>query len=123
MRLTQILLRARARTPQDINKVSFVKPRLGLKLRTFVTGKTNRVKEVTGLEELGLLFAAMKAHDFNEKYCQQEINKVRTVFVEAKKQRDETKRIANSGGVKIGRDLHFLQLNRYLKKFPEPKKN
>lgn len=122
MRLTQTLLKMRPRTPQDINIVPFARPRLGLKLRNFVTGKTNRVKEVTGLEELGLLFAALKTHDFNEKYCTQEIKNVETSFIEAKKQRDETKRIANSGGVKIGRDLHYLQMNRYLKKFPEPGK-
>lgn len=121
MHLTRILLRKAARAPQDVNKVKFENPRLGLKLRSFVTGKNNRVKEVTGLEEMGLLFAALRANDFNEKYCQREVENMRKAFDEAKAQRDEIKRIANSGSVKLGRDLHYLQLNRYLKKFPSPK--
>lgn len=108
----------RGRHPQDPNRVRFRNPTLPMKLRRFVTGKTTQDRKETGMEELGLLFAALKANDFNEKYCQKEIDAVRKKNEDIKAQFIEKKRLIHSTEIKPGKDLHYLQLNRFLKKFP-----
>lgn len=118
MHLTRILLRTARRTPQDPNKVPFRNPSVSLKLRQSIAGRKERVKDDTGLEELALLFASLKANDFNENYCKKEIDNLQRVFLEGKKRRAEEKKLAHSIVVKPGRDLHHCQLNLYLRKFP-----
>lgn len=128
MRLTCVLQKVswakrvfHCRPQQNPEQIKFKNHRLPLRLRDRVSGKSSRTKEITGLEELGSMLAALKTHEFNEKYCQTEIAEMKKAFQQAKLVRDEERRIANSGVINTGTDLHYLQLNRYLKKFPQPK--
>lgn len=88
------------------------------KLRDRVSGKNDRTKEATGLEEMTLLFQGLKTHDFNDKFLQKEAAAVRKSVVTLNEQRNEARRERESTTIKIGRNLHFLQLNRYLKRYP-----
>lgn len=68
-----------------------------------------------------MFFASMKAHDFNEQYCQKEINDLKTTHMDGLMKQRGAKKLANTGAIKIGKDLHYLQMNRFLKRFPNPK--
>ncbi|KAG5680389.1 hypothetical protein PVAND_009898 [Polypedilum vanderplanki] len=122
MRLTRSLLRyvrgnKPARAPQNENKVPF-QAILPLKLRERVSGKVDSVDTVPCLQELSILFAAMKDHDFDEKLCKKEIEALKKAHEIAEVQKKEDK-ARNSGlVVSTGRKLTSLQLNRYLKRFP-----
>lgn len=71
MRLFFALLR-NGRRPQDINSVPF-KAVLPLKIRNHVSGKSDRQKIAPCIQELTVLFAKLKEHEFNDEMCAKEV--------------------------------------------------
>lgn len=70
MRLFFALLK-NARQPQNVNIVPF-KAVLPMKLRNHVSGKSDRQKTAPCIQELTVLFAKLKEHEFNEELCVKE---------------------------------------------------
>lgn len=108
------------RGPQNIKKVPF-KALLPMRLRNFVSGKSDRTAEVPCLQELSVLFASLKNNDFNESFCTKEIEKVQNAHVAHLNKKFANSQILTKGVVSTGRDLTFRQLNKYLKGYPNPK--
>lgn len=74
---------------------------------------------VACLQEMSVVFAALKDNDFNEKHCAREIQALQKANIEAMNRAREDK-LKNSGQIStIGKDLNSKQLNRYLKKFAD----
>lgn len=118
MRLFAVLQQFRG--PQPLKKVPF-KALLPLRIRNYVSGKSDRTAEVPCLQELSVLFASMKNNDFNDAFCRQEIEHVQKAHVAHLNKRFADRQTFNRGVVSTGRDLTFRQLNKYLNGFPNPK--
>lgn len=114
------LLLQQFRGPQQLNKVPF-KALLPLRIRNYVSGKSDRTAEVPCLQELSVLFASMKNNEFNDSFCRQEIEAVQKAHVAHLNKRFADRQTFNKGVVSTGRDLTFRQLNKYLNRFPNPK--
>lgn len=71
MRLFFALMRKTARQPQNINKVPF-KAVLPMEIRNHVSGKSDRQKQAPCIQELTVLFAKLKDHEFNDELCAKE---------------------------------------------------
>lgn len=61
----------KARQPQNVNNVPF-KAVLPMKLRNHVSGKSDRQKLAPCIQELTVLFARLKEHEFNDELCAKE---------------------------------------------------
>ncbi|KAJ6642787.1 hypothetical protein Bhyg_07741, partial [Pseudolycoriella hygida] len=96
MRLFFALMK-NGRKPQSIHKVPF-KAMLPMELRNHVSD-----------------------HEFNDEHCAKEVAALREANREYLTTRRETKRIRNGGILTPGKDLHYKQLNNYLRLFPNPK--
>ncbi|KAG4077196.1 hypothetical protein HA402_016183 [Bradysia odoriphaga] len=120
MRLFFALLIKKGRDPQNVNKVPF-KAVLPMKLRNHVSGKSDRLKPVPCLQELTFLFAKLREHEFNDELCAKETAALRAANREYLTTRRETKQTRNEGKLVPGKDLHYKQLNNYLKLYPNPK--
>lgn len=82
-----------------------------------MSGKVDSQVSVACLQEMSIVFAAMKDNEFNEKHCQREIQALHKANIDAMNRAREDK-LKNSGQIStIGKDLNSKQLNRYLKKF------
>lgn len=108
------------RGPQNIKKVPF-KALLPMRLRNFVSGKSDRTAEVPCLQELSVLFAGLKNNEFNESVCRKEIENLQRAHVAHLNKRFAERQTYSKGVVSVGKDLTFRQLNKYLKGFPNPK--
>lgn len=108
------------RGPQNVNKVPF-KALLPLRIRNFVSGKSDRTAEVPCLQELSVLFASMKNSEFTESMCRKEIENVQKAHVAHLNKRFAERQTYNQGVISTGRDLTFRQLNKYLRTYPNPK--
>lgn len=83
-----------------------------------MSGKVDSVEQVPCLHELSILFAALKDHDFDEKLCKKEIEKLQKAH-EISEMIKKDEKLRNSGEtVSTGRKLTSIQLNKYLKRFP-----
>ena len=109
-----------ARLPQNVNKVKF-QAILPMKLKNSVSGKSDRTPEVPCLHELSILFASLKDNEFDNSLCNKEIETLQKANVNYLNKKLAEKQITNKGIMKLGRDLNFRQLNKYLKGFPNPK--
>lgn len=86
--------------------------------KNIVSGKVDSVDQVPCLHELSILFAALKDHDFDEKLCKKEIEKLQKAHDISEIVKKEEK-LRNSGeAVSTGKKLTSIQLNKYLKRFP-----
>lgn len=108
------------RGPQNLKKIPF-KAQLPMRLRNYVSGKSDRDTMVPCLQELTILFASLKNNDFNEAFCTKEIEKVQSAHVTHLNKKFADGQIFTKGVVSTGRDLTFRQLNKYLKGYPNPK--
>lgn len=108
------------RGPQNINRVPF-KAMLPLRLRNFVSGKSDRTAEVPCLQELSILFASLKNNEFNDAACRKEVQTLQAAHVAHLNKRFADRQTYTKGVVSVGKDLTFRQLNKYLKGFPNPK--
>jgi len=115
MRLFFALMKAR--TPQNVNTVPF-KAVLPLKIRNHVSGKSDRQKLAPCIQELTVLFAKLKEHEFNDELCAKEVAILREANREYLTTRRVTKQTRNEGILTPGKDLHYKQLNQYLKWYP-----
>lgn len=64
----------------------------------------------------------MTKHDFNTQHCQKEIQAMRLAHQKEYDDWQDRKARAKSGEIKPGENLAGVRLNKFLKKFPEPKK-
>lgn len=86
-----------------------------------MSGKVDATSQVECLHEMSVLFAALKDTEFTEKNCTREIEALNKAHVAAMNKAREDK-LKNAGQITTtGRELNSKQLNRYLKKFPQPK--
>ncbi|KAK9873895.1 hypothetical protein WA026_002247 [Henosepilachna vigintioctopunctata] len=116
MRLTKLLYGAR--TPQK-EPVPF-KEILPLKLKRGVSGKGGNTSEVCCIYEMSVLFACLKANEFNQKLCAKEIDSFQSCYKKSLvsqhgKKEKEAKGILVPGDNK----LSPRQVNTLLKKFPQ----
>lgn len=92
---------------------------LPLKLRGFVSGKSDSISEVSCIHEMSVMFACFKDNDFNQSLCSKEIDKFQRCYTshlttkKAKKEK-EAKGILTPGEKK----LSHKQVNTLLKMFP-----
>lgn len=71
------------------------------------------------LQEMSVVFAALKDNEFNEKHCAREIQSLQKANIEGMNRAREDK-LKNSGQIStVGKQLNSKQLNRYLKKYPD----
>lgn len=120
MRLFHYLCNTRA--PQNIFKVPLKTPRLSLKLRDYVSGRNPAFEKRTSIQEIINVINAMSKHDFNTQYCQKEIAALQSASQAEYDAWRARKAQAKSGEIQPGQNLGGVRLNKYLKKFPEPKK-
>lgn len=73
------------------------------------------------MQEISVLFAAMKDNDFNEQHCAREINALNKANKEALDCAKEQKMKNRGQIVTTGRQLTSKQLNKYLRGYPQPK--
>lgn len=101
---------ANARAPQNPNKVPF-RELVQLQLKDKVDFKTETSSTGICLHEMTLVFSCFKRNNFNENYCQEELQRFQTCFDSAK-------------GLKGGENSHStkkisnLEVNKLLKRFP-----
>lgn len=85
-----------------------------------VSGKVDSQSSVACLQEMTVLFAAMKTSDFNEKVCAKEIQALQKANLDAL-QRNADASSKNKGLLTTGKVLNSKQINKYLRQFPNPK--
>jgi len=112
-----LMKKATARQPQNIKAVPF-QAVLPIKIRNHVSGKSDKQKLAPCIQELTVLFAKLKEHDMNDELCAKETAILREANREYLTNRRITKKTRNEGILTPGKDLHYKQLNKYLKMFP-----
>ncbi|XP_037926659.1 coiled-coil-helix-coiled-coil-helix domain-containing protein 1 [Hermetia illucens] len=118
MRFASALL-ANARAPQRESIVPFQEI-LPLRLKNRVSGKADSQTEVACLQEMTILFTCLKENDFQESLCSKEVqtfNKCYKTFMDTSFQ---AKKVDSQGAVKPGKDLNYKQLNKYMRRYPNP---
>ncbi|XP_063590846.1 small ribosomal subunit protein mS37-like [Penaeus indicus] len=94
---------------------------LPISLRDHVSGKGNKQQNVACLQEMSVLFACLKANDFNQAMCPKEIQSFKGChknFLDTQK----LKKVQEREGVLVPgeKDLSPKQLNQLLRKYPQP---
>lgn len=120
MRLFFALLK-NARAPQDVQKVPLKVPRIPFGVRTKVSGRGTKRALLSTVQETVNLISALAKNDFKQQHCEEEINKLRKAHQESYEAWQETKRLNQALDIPVGSQLSVTQLNKYLKRFPEPK--
>lgn len=118
MKLPTTLLYS-ARTPQNQNAVPFQEI-LPLRLKNRVSGKSNSTSEVACLQEMAILFACLKDNEFVERFCSKEIANFQGCYKNFLDKNYKAKQTENQGVVAPGKNLNYKQLNKYLRKYPNP---
>lgn len=139
MRIFTSLLAGVGRKPQNELAVPF-QEMLPLKLKNSVSGKSDSQKEVNFvqrefiknlipgepslqvacLQEMAVLFACLKTHDFLESNCLKEITTFKGCY---KTNIDKDLSIKQSKHKNIavpGKDVTYKQLNKYMRMYPNP---
>ncbi|EDW60052.1 uncharacterized protein LOC115762096 [Drosophila novamexicana] len=119
MRIPGALYAARGRAPQNEKEVPFQEI-LPLRLKNTVSGKADSGSDVACLQEMGVLFACLKDNEFVEKYCNKEINQFQKCYKFYMDRKFEAKKTVNQGIVQPGNNLNYKQLNKYMRRFPNP---
>lgn len=119
MRIFRVLFNHK---PQNPNKVKLKTPTHAFELRPYISGRSTVSQERTGITAILALLTSMKNHDFNDEMCKPEADNLRTTMKESYLQYLKAKEIRRSGKIHPGENLTGPQLNKYLKRFPEPKK-
>lgn len=122
MRLFPFLCK-NVRRLQNINRVPLMAPRLPFRLRDRVSGRKTETAGKSSIQETTNLLITLRNHDYNEQYCQKEIERLQAANQADYDAWQARKEQSKSRAYQPGRDLKGLQLNKFLKKFPEPKKN
>ncbi|KAH8291166.1 hypothetical protein KR054_009389 [Drosophila jambulina] len=119
MRVPSALFAARGRKPQNEADVPFQEI-LPLRLKNTVSGKADSGNDVACLQEMGVLFACLKDNEFVEKYCHKEISQFQNCFKCYMDRKFEAKKTVNQGIVQPGNNLNYKQLNKYMRRYPNP---
>lgn len=118
MRVPTAVLNRNARRPQKVDQVPF-QELLPLRLRNHVSGKSNRLSDVSCLQEMATMFACMKTNEFSENLCNKEISSFQKCYKANIDKAYQAKKTENQGIV-TGKDLTYKQLNKYLRNYPNP---
>lgn len=121
MRIFQYLCKT-ARQPQNILKVPLKAPRLPLELRDSVSGRNKDLDKKTSVQEIINVLNKMCQHDFSTQHCQKEISDLRRASQSEYDAWMARKALAKSGEIELGQNLSGVRLNKFLKKFPQPRK-
>ncbi|ALC40890.1 CG12848 [Drosophila busckii] len=119
MRVPTAVYAARGRQAQNEKDVPFQEI-LPLRLKNTVSGKADSGSDVACLQEMGVLFACLKDNEFVEKYCHKEISQFKNCYKFYMDRKLEAKKTVNQGIVTPGNNLNYKQLNKYLRRFPNP---
>ena len=114
---TAILLKARS--PQQENAVPFQEI-LPLRLKNTVSGKSDSASDVQCLQEMAVLFACLKDNDFVESSCSKQIGNFQNCYKLHLDKSFAAKRNDNEGIVMPGKKLNYKQLNKYMRRYPNP---
>lgn len=117
MRIFQALFK-NGKPPQNPKRVPLSAPRLPFRLRNHVSTKNEKGREVPCQQELQNLITKLQQNDFNQNFCQNEIealNKAQTLSREQYYIEKSERRI---GEIKPGPTLNPNPLNKYLRNFP-----
>lgn len=109
-------------TKKNKNHVPFQEI-LPLQLKPTVSGKGNKSSEVSCLHEMFLLFACLKAHDFNQSSCMKEGESLQACHITSLR-RNKLAKERESKGVLVGgeKKMSYQQTNNLLAKFPNQNK-
>ncbi|XP_013196959.2 uncharacterized protein LOC106139990 [Amyelois transitella] len=95
---------------------------LPLALKKTVSGKSDKLKESACMQELAVMFACFKKHDFNQQECFKEVTLFQNCYADFSKklavQREQGKKGILVPGEK---NLTHRQMNQLLKAFPPQK--
>uniref|UniRef100_A0A1A9WI50 CHCH domain-containing protein n=1 Tax=Glossina brevipalpis TaxID=37001 RepID=A0A1A9WI50_9MUSC len=121
MRISSVVNASKkARAPQNEKKVPFQEI-LPLRLKDRVSGKADSGSDVACLQEMSILFACLKDNDFVEKYCPKEISQFKKCYKNYMDTKQVQKANINQGIITPGYNLNYRQLNKYMRRFPNPK--
>lgn len=124
MRITQILSAA----PSKYNSRRYQREPvpfqmlLPLELKKSVSGKSDRMREAACMQEMTVMFACFKKHEFDQAQCAKEISSFQGCY-KGYMDRMETQRVQGKKGILVPgeKKLTHRQMNQLLKSFP-PKK-
>lgn len=85
----------------------------------------NKIKKLTTTNNLflyflGVLFACLKDNEFAEKFCSKEIQRFQNCYKFYLDKKTEAKKTTNQGIVTPGTNLNYKQLNKYMRRYPNP---
>lgn len=109
----------KARAPQNETAVPFQEI-LPLRLKNSVSGKADSGSDVACLQEMTVLFACLKDNEFVEKFCSKEISQFKKCYKVYMDRKATAKETINQGIVTPGNNLNYKQLNKYMRRFPNP---
>ncbi|CDI97982.1 coiled coil helix coiled coil helix [Echinococcus multilocularis] len=96
-------------------------------LKNKVSGKGEKEPRAVCVEEMALMLACLKSNDFEEKPCSQVIDAFNKCVAAAELRRERNKQARQLGHFNNTSDdpdevkrLSSIQINRVLRKFPEP---
>lgn len=120
MRIFQVLFK---RVAQNPNKVPLKRPTRPFKLRSYVSGRTALSQDQNYTSNMLAVLTSFKTNDFDQNKCQKEIDTMHKAMATGYKQFLESKETRRSGKIQPYQKLSGIPLNKYLQRFPEPKKN
>lgn len=92
---------------------------LPIKLRNMVSGKGDKSRTTACVQEMSVLFACLKKHDFKESACAKEISNFQNCYTNHKEQLALRQLQEKKGLLVPGeKQLSHKQANKLLKKFP-----
>ncbi|XP_046643594.1 uncharacterized protein LOC124328822 [Daphnia pulicaria] len=90
---------------------------LPLKLKDSVSGKGEKTSDVACLQDMAVMLACFKKHDFNQALCSKEISSFQSCYSKFENDREQAKNMDNTlVGAKSR--LPYKTLNKILKKYP-----
>ncbi|XP_013102407.2 small ribosomal subunit protein mS37 [Stomoxys calcitrans] len=116
---TAVYMAKKARTPQSEASVPFQEI-LPLRLKNTVSGKADSGSDVACLQEMTVLFACLKDNDFAEKMCNKEISQFKKCYKVYMDRKTAAKETINKGIITPGKELNYKQLNKYMRRYPNP---
>lgn len=109
-----------ARRPQR-EPVPF-KMLLPLELKKTVSGKGDKQKEAACMQELGIMFACFKKHEFNQQQCLKEVAEFKGCYKNYSEKMSTQREQGKKGILVPGeKNLTHRQMNQLLKNFPPQK--
>ncbi|XP_046745537.1 uncharacterized protein LOC124410883 [Diprion similis] len=116
MKITALL--RGARTPQNPLKVPF-QPILPMNLRDRVSGKADKISDVSCLQEIAVLFSCLSENEFKESLCPNEVKSFQLCSKMSLAKRYQKKQDEAQGGAGTNpKSVSSTTVNRVLRRFP-----